>query len=51
MFFYCDKPYKGTRPADLQKSSDGFPDSIARARLMAWLLLFAFVGIVAWVLK
>lgn len=51
MFFDNDKPYKGTRPADLNESSDGFPDLITRARLMAWLCLFGVVGIVAWVLK
>lgn len=54
MWFYDDKPYKGTRPADLpDESTDsaGFADTLGRVRVMAWLCAFAFVGFVAWCAK
>lgn len=54
MWFYNNNPYKGTRPTDLadeNSDSSGFAESPTLTRLALWLYVFAFVGVLAWVLK
>ena len=46
MFFYDDKPYKGTRPADLANDSTAGRDNLGR--LMVWLCLVGFWMAVAY---
>ena len=34
--------------ADPEENTDGFPDLIKHAHLMAWLCLFGFIGFAMW---
>ncbi len=50
MWFYNDKPYKGTRPADLadQRPGDPMSDGITA---FAWTFIVALVAYLTWAYK